>query len=200
MSEGLSEQRAEKKLEKGADLPVQFSDEEISAIANEIFKPEGGIVNESVKFYTGQEKLEGYQRALLAPANAFEALISFGVNIFTGKAKEDFTMLIDSISDKKARDMMLATLEKGWENCTRAEKVAFILEFISTALIVGGTLSRLQKIIPMDKLAVLQKAATAKRLQFLAAAIAGNPADDVIAAAAPVIGKVKSIKSAGLGK
>ncbi len=189
---------AEKPIEKTSEInsQVQFSPEEVNAIANEIFKPESGLINEAVKYYTGQEKLEGYQRVLLAPANAFESLITFGVSIFTGKAKEDISALVNNVSDEKTRNMLWNMLKKGWENCTKAEQAAFVTEFISTVLIGAGALGRLKKIIPAEKLAVLQKTATAKRLGALAATIA-SPLDDV-AAVIPSI--TKKIKKQGAGK
>lgn len=181
----MPENPTEKAQEVNKNAVVEFTDAEIDAIAKEIFKPESTVVNDAIKFYTGQEKIDSYQRLLLAPANAFESLITFGINVVRGKALEDMVGLIKGVSDEKTRDLLMTTIKKGWENCDRTEQAAFITEFISAILISTAALSRLKNIIPAEKLIILQRSATARRLHNLATVV-GNTADDVI----PISGKL----------
>ena len=194
MSEKFSQKAPECKIEKW----IKFSEKELNTIANEIFKPESGYVNEAVRFYTGQQKLEGYQRILLGPANAFESLITFGVNLLNGKAKKDVYALTKNISDKNTRTLLSQTIKKGWKNCTKTEKTAFISEFIYAILIGGGSISKFKKIIPAKKFAALQTSATAQKLQTLATAVVASPADDFVAALAPAIEQTANIQTTGL--
>ena len=161
---------------------------------NEIFKPEEGWVNTAAKYYNPEKIIEPYQRVLAAPANAFESLIRFGMNIVNGKAATDITSLISNIKDKKSRDYLFKIIKKGWENCNKTEKAAFVTELVCGILIAGGGISKLKKAIPPEKLLTLQKFAVTRQASNIATAIVASPADELTAVMGPTIAQTIGIK------
>ncbi len=158
------------KLDK-IEEQVTFTPKEIEAIAEVVFGQKKSTVDKFTLWAEGnlsklilnrgshRKELEGYQKILLAPGNAAESLIRFGISLFNKETYKNLAQMADMVADTKTREMLQAALAKGWENCTPEEKTAFLAEVIFSSLMAYGGASKLAKIIPAAKLATITRAA-----------------------------------------
>ncbi len=171
---------------------IKFTGEEMAAIGRVIFQGEESFVEFLVKDKTGQKNLEGYQKILIAPGNAIEGVVRFGISLFNKKTYADLLTSLKMIQDPKQREILGEIIKKGWQNCTTAEKTAFIVEIAYSALFVYKGLDKLTKVLPAAKAAVLMD--KLKRIRGFRSAvkatksIIASPADEAAIIGSSVAG------------
>ena len=120
---------------------------ELKAFAQDLWKeffPESNV-DYFVRWATGQKKLEGYQKILLAPANGIEAALGGLISLFKPKTYQDLYASIETVykMDKTAFTDLLRGMRYDYDQLTATDKVAPAIQLIYGFAFLSGGVSKL---------------------------------------------------------
>lgn len=102
-------------------------------------------VNKFVKHFTEQEKLEDYQRVLLAPANGIENVINFFCSLLTQEGRTDIVEGIQNITESP--EVLKDIWEVFYDKLTPTQKLTVGIEYGANVFVLGKVVSRILKIL-----------------------------------------------------
>ena len=135
--------------------------------------------NKVIKFCTGQDELEDYQRVLSAPANGIENTISFFCSLLTVQGYVDLAQGLKSIPDSPR--ILKAIWDVFYQKLTPKQKLAVGVEFGSNVFVMAKAVVKLAKILKILK--SLEKGALISKTQMARQALATSVAGKTVSAA-----------------
>ena len=143
---GLNEEDEKRFNERIARLSIQErEDARIFAeiLWNELF-PESSV-SKTVRYYTGQEKLDDIQKVLIAPANGIEGAISAFISLFNLSTYQEFGITVRALSGMSSDEWMKAVtgLKQLYSKMSGADQASIAIIFISWVVTLFGGISKM---------------------------------------------------------